>query len=125
MDLVPIYRHFFICNYEDRFLMIKSLLGSEAAGHYSVAVSLADVVYIFQQRLLFSFFSCPQKTMFGYGGVLQKKGLYIYISALMALIVGVSMVVGPYVVPGLFGSDYVASIQPVSMADICNIGYVA
>lgn len=93
-------------------LMIKSLLGSEAAGHYSVAVSLADVVYIFPTTvalLLFSKLSAEDDVWVRWS---FTKKVCTYISALMALIVGVSMVVGPYVVPGLFGSDYVASIQP-------------
>jgi O-antigen/teichoic acid export membrane protein len=95
--------------------MVKYMLGSKQAGYYSIAVSMADMVYLLPAVIgiilfpkLSAMASNPEKWIF-------TKKISLRLGVVMLVVVSVAILLAEPTVRILFGKDFLPSVMPFSI----------
>ena len=104
----------FLIYYQSDLILVKYIVGSEAAGMYSVAFTIMSALYIFPS-VIFQKFLLPKFHRWSNQDRRQFFQVYNQGNLLMCVLGGLAAIViwvlSPWVVPFLFGKAYLESIE--------------
>jgi O-antigen/teichoic acid export membrane protein len=95
-------------------VMIKSMLGSEALGFYSVAVRISEVWYFIPMAICTSLYPALVSSYSDKNEYISRlQQLYGFLILLATILVIVVLPSAKYIVPLLFGEEYLPAVSPL------------